>query len=176
MMIVKCERCGRYMPDIPKTNMCNKCIIFILNQYYGKKVVLPTELKDSLAKESEEYMKNTFGPSVYVDTDSVVYKEETCKTCDGTKKVFETYDDAGNIIYKNCEACSNNVEKEWYYNAGDVECIDGIKSAIGQLKGTEAFYTGNIIKYIWRWKHKNGVEDLKKAKTYLEWLIEEVDK
>ena len=30
---------------------------------------------------------------------------------------------------------------------------------------------GNIIKYIWRWRDKGGVEDLRKASVYLDWLI-----
>jgi len=35
------------------------------------------------------------------------------------------------------------------------------------------FCEGNVIKYVCRWKKKNGIEDLIKAKTYLEALIEE---
>lgn len=31
------------------------------------------------------------------------------------------------------------------------------------LTGVEAFDTGNALKYLWRWKRKNGVEDLNKA-------------
>lgn len=38
------------------------------------------------------------------------------------------------------------------------------------------FLEGNIIKYISRYRDKNGVEDLKKAKNYLERLIKKVDK
>ena len=34
------------------------------------------------------------------------------------------------------------------------------------------FFEGNVIKYITRWKHKNGLEDLYKAKAYLDRLIE----
>ncbi len=34
------------------------------------------------------------------------------------------------------------------------------------------FFEGNILKYITRWKHKNGIEDLLKAKQYLDRLIE----
>jgi hypothetical protein len=34
------------------------------------------------------------------------------------------------------------------------------------------FFEGNIIKYVTRWKEKNGIEDLKKAKHYIEKLIE----
>jgi hypothetical protein len=35
----------------------------------------------------------------------------------------------------------------------------------------EAVCTGNALKYLWRWKKKNGVEDLKKAQWYLNKLI-----
>ena len=34
-----------------------------------------------------------------------------------------------------------------------------------------SFFEGNIIKYVSRWKEKNGIEDLKKAKQYLDRLI-----
>ncbi|WP_458098594.1 DUF3310 domain-containing protein [Roseomonas sp. WA12] len=36
------------------------------------------------------------------------------------------------------------------------------------------FLVGNVIKYVLRYDAKNGVEDLRKAKQYLEWLIEDV--
>ena len=34
------------------------------------------------------------------------------------------------------------------------------------------FFEGNIVKYVTRWKHKSGIEDLYKAKQYLDKLIE----
>ena len=33
------------------------------------------------------------------------------------------------------------------------------------------FFEGNVIKYVTRWRHKNGIEDLYKAKQYLDRLI-----
>lgn len=62
-----------------------------------------------------------------------------------------------------------------YQSETGLEVIDVIKAYTSDLKGIEATDTGNIIKYICRWKHKNGVEDLKKAKWYLEHLIKEVE-
>ena len=44
-----------------------------------------------------------------------------------------------------------------------IECIDAVESM--------SFVEGNIIKYVWRHKDKNGVEDLKKARWYIDWLI-----
>ena len=56
-----------------------------------------------------------------------------------------------------------------------IECIDAIRVVTSGLSGFEAYCTGTILKYLWRWKHKNGLEDLKKAEVYLRWLIEEVE-
>ena len=60
-----------------------------------------------------------------------------------------------------------------HYTAGKVECIDALESATTGLHGIEAVCTANAIKYLWRWKQKNGVEDLQKAKWYIERLIKE---
>lgn len=58
-----------------------------------------------------------------------------------------------------------------HYTNGKVECIDAIESATAELVGIEAVCVGNVIKYVWRFKMKNGTEDLMKAKWYLERLI-----
>jgi hypothetical protein len=60
-----------------------------------------------------------------------------------------------------------------HYNQGGIECIDAIKAATVGLNGFEGFCAGNAIKYLFRWKHKNGVEDLKKCQWYVDRLIEE---
>lgn len=60
-----------------------------------------------------------------------------------------------------------------HYKQGAVECIDAIKAATGD--GFTGYLTGNILKYVWRWKHKNGIEDLRKARWYLDRLIKELD-
>lgn len=62
-----------------------------------------------------------------------------------------------------------------HYNQSKIECIDAIEAAIEKLTGGEAFCTGNVIKYMWRWKEKNGSEDLKKAQWYLNRLIQKTE-
>lgn len=62
------------------------------------------------------------------------------------------------------------VNKPKHYQ-GKVECIDAIESAIGELNGMEAMCTGNAIKYLYRWKQKGGLEDLRKAKWYIDKII-----
>ena len=61
-----------------------------------------------------------------------------------------------------------------HYKTGGLECIDVIDQLTAELSGTEAFYIANIWKYTWRWKQKNGVEDLKKARFYLDRLIDKL--
>ena len=61
-----------------------------------------------------------------------------------------------------------------HYTSGNIECIDAIKEAINGLVGIEAFCTANAIKYLWRWKRKNGAEDLEKAKWCIDRLITEL--
>jgi hypothetical protein len=60
-----------------------------------------------------------------------------------------------------------------HYTQGGIECIDAIKAATEGLDGFEGYCTGNAIKYLWRWKHKNGIEDLKKADWYIRKLANE---
>ncbi len=76
--------------------------------------------------------------------------------------------------YTGSKAVKDNVNHPSHYTQGAIECIDAIKEAVKGLLGIEAVCTANIIKYVWRWKFKNGVEDLHKARWYLDRLIDEV--
>ena len=69
----------------------------------------------------------------------------------------------------------DNVNHPDHYCKGGIECKDAIKAAVTGLEGFEAVCVGNAIKYLWRWKYKNGAEDLRKAKKYLDMLLEEVE-
>lgn len=64
---------------------------------------------------------------------------------------------------------------EHYQTSKGLETIDVIEAFTEDLTGMEAVCTANALKYICRWKKKNGVQDLKKAKWYLEKLIEKLD-
>ena len=49
-----------------------------------------------------------------------------------------------------------------HYNQGGIECIDAIRESM-KPEGFQDFCKGNVMKYIWRWREKGGIEDLKKA-------------
>lgn len=60
-----------------------------------------------------------------------------------------------------------------HYTSGGIECIDCIKAALGE--NFMGFLIGNVIKYTYRYKDKNGIEDLRKGMKYLEWAIQELE-
>ena len=69
------------------------------------------------------------------------------------------------------DAIHDPVNSPSHYCKGEgIECIDAIAAATGN--GFQYYLQGNIIKYLWRYRYKNGVEDLKKAQWYLTKLIE----
>ena len=78
---------------------------------------------------------------------------------------------AANLAWANGQ--TDMVNSPPHYNQAGVECIDAIRAATDE--GYQYYLQGNIIKYLWRYRYKNGVQDLEKAKWYLEKLIEEID-
>ena len=68
---------------------------------------------------------------------------------------------------------NNTVEHPSHYTAGKFETIEIIRDQVQDIK---SYLHGNCIKYLSRYRYKNGVEDLKKCKQYLEWLILECEK
>ena len=74
---------------------------------------------------------------------------------------------------------SDNIEMEdmvnspAHYNKAGIETIDAIQAMTGD--GFKFYLQGNIMKYLWRYMYKNGVEDLKKAEWYLKKLIKNYD-
>lgn len=94
---------------------------------------------------------------------------------------------------KECKTCISNandttsIPSQWigkketvnhpshYQSKSGLEAIDVIEAFCDELNGIEAFCTGNALKYLCRWKSKNGIEDLKKAQWYINRLIEHVE-
>ena len=68
------------------------------------------------------------------------------------------------------EPTNDAVQHPPHYTHGGIECIEAIRASM-TADGFCDYCKGNIIKYIWRWRDKGGVEDLHKASVYLDWLI-----
>ena len=52
-----------------------------------------------------------------------------------------------------------------HYNQGTIECIDAIEAMLSQEEFV-GYLRGNSLKYRWRFRYKNGIEDLRKAEWY----------
>jgi hypothetical protein len=63
-----------------------------------------------------------------------------------------------------------------HYRQGGIEAIDAIKAAVTTAPPVQAVFVANILKYVWRYREKNGKQDLMKARWYLDELIKEVSK
>ena len=70
-----------------------------------------------------------------------------------------------------------------HYASGSIECIDAMKAMTNQGRNTKVIISPHvsylwqvIFKYIWRWAYKDKpIEDLKKARFYLDRMIQEVE-
>lgn len=65
----------------------------------------------------------------------------------------------------------DNVNHPKHYETGKFECIDVMKETQG-IEATMDFCVCNALKYIYRHRNKNGVEDIEKANWYLKKYIE----
>ena len=86
--------------------------------------------------------------------------------------------DHNNIISKEITEFENllksklndNINSPSHYTQGGIETIDYIQSKLTHEQ-FEGYLAGNILKYVSRYPHKNGIEDLKKAGWYLDKLV-----
>ena len=127
------------------------------------------ELKNAYDKETAEFTDNyscVFNAMDNKMLDKIYgwYKELDQVTCEN---------DEGNCCNK--ESNVDMVNHPSHYTQGGIECIDCIKSAIVGKVGIEAFCVGNAIKYLFRYEEKNGIEDVKKARWYIDRLIRELE-
>lgn len=65
----------------------------------------------------------------------------------------------------------NDAIKPNHYKQGKLTCDEICESMCTNREGIEAAYVFNIIKYIYRYNMKNGIEDVCKAREYCDFLI-----
>tara|TARA_A100001391_G_scaffold182770_2_gene149539 strand:+ start:767 stop:1072 length:306 start_codon:yes stop_codon:yes gene_type:complete len=97
-----------------------------------------------------------------------------------SESIRKRYKEVGDIVRKQAQEQSDHkqtldmVNSPPHYNNSGIECIEAIKAMTD--KGFQYYLQGNIMKYLWRYRYKNGVEDLEKAQWYLNELIDELKK
>lgn len=69
----------------------------------------------------------------------------------------------------------DSVNHPQHYASGGIECIDAIRASM-TAEEFQGYCKGNCLKYLWRYRQKNGAEDIEKAAVYLGWLRESVAK
>lgn len=69
---------------------------------------------------------------------------------------------------------NDEIHKPRHYTAGDIECIDALKAAL-TAEEFRGFLKGNIIKYTWRERFKDGFTSMQKALWYTKRLIREME-
>lgn len=131
---------------------------------FKKETVIVIEYDINLGFASKGYCER-----FYIDTPIQKYKATR-------GKVTKCHDDAANVA-KAMSAIGVSMENEnndkinnpAHYTVGGIETLDYIKA---KVKDYPSYAAGNILKYVSRYEHKNGIEDLKKAQFYLNDLIE----
>jgi phosphoribosylformimino-5-aminoimidazole carboxamide ribonucleotide (ProFAR) isomerase len=84
---------------------------------------------------------------------------------------FRLYDKVvDGIKTEEYQAVKDVVNNPSHYTQGGIECIDAIRAALGP-DGFESYCVGNALKYLWRYKHKNGIEDIRKAHQYIKFIL-----
>jgi hypothetical protein len=73
---------------------------------------------------------------------------------------------------------SDLVNNPPHYNAAGIECIDAMEAMVqgANVPAHESYCWQNAFKYLWRFPYKNGLEDLQKARWYIDRLISHLER
>ena len=95
---------------------------------------------------------------------------------DGVYRVINDNNDFAIIEWNAVpEYAEDTVNHPSHYNYGEIETIDFIEQVTKHYNPNVAYHIGNAIKYLARSPHKNGKEDVEKAKWYIERAFEQWD-
>ena len=171
-----CSNCP-FWEQYKRINVCT------LSQFYNVKIAVGLEDKLKRISEAPEQKPLVARENVKATTTLYVKSplsaeefEKQLKALLPQKLVLEPLPKEDRAIKMPESSKHDNVNCPKHYCKGGVESIAFVKAAVSNLSGFEAVCVANIIKYMWRYKEKNGLEDVMKAAKYLEWLQEEVGK
>lgn len=123
-------------------------------------------------EDGVSYGTLSYAEDNYPDTPIEKYKvkqDEVAKWFDGAANAMKAFASNGVSMKKQN---TDNVNNPSHYTAGGIETLDYIKAKVSDYP---SYAVGNILKYVSRYEHKNGIEDLKKARFYLNDLIKELE-
>lgn len=170
-----CKDCG--FRDI--YNCKEVCLLDLLHRDSVAESVR-AKLKDMKEKQEEHSVppknvevKTTFYAKAPISAEEL---EKQLKALLPKKLVLEPLPKEDRAIKMPESSKHDNVNCPKHYCKSGLECIDVIRAAVSNLPPFEAVCVANIIKYAWRYKDKNGLEDVKKAAKYLQLLQEEMKK
>ena len=99
----------------------------------------------------------------------------TCEFCEnGCAEGYTLRYVDGCSGYRSLNA-DDHVHHPNHYTQGGIESIQAIEASMSP-SGFQDYCKGNVMKYLWRWRDKGGIEDLEKAAVYLNWMIESAKK
>ncbi|EGM8709796.1 DUF3310 domain-containing protein [Listeria monocytogenes] len=120
-------------------------------------------------EEGVSYGTLSYAEDNYPDTPIEKYKAKKTETTDPVEEFATAWNRKMKDYLIKFKDASDNVNNPAHYTAGGIETLDYIKA---KVKDYPSYVAGNILKYVSRYEHKNGIEDLKKAQFYLNDLIE----
>ena len=127
---------------------------------------------------------STFKNHFVIPESDINFEDSKCDGVEPGQEESMTYDEYLNLSDDSkCDGVEPDVEvyfesdlidNQIHYTVNGIQPIQIMKANMTKEE-YRGFLEGNILKYPLRYKHKNGLEDLKKAKTYLTWLIEDIE-
>ena len=144
------------------------CVILDLEKRKGEIIMaeLPNGFYFKVRGMNNEHWAGKVGPRFYVKfSDGSV----NTRTEDYVRNAVRT--GKWTILH---DKKTDEIESPSHYQ-GKFEVIEIIEQLTEGMEGSKAYKLGNVIKYIFRHEKKGGITDLKKAKRYLDWVIEEGD-
>lgn len=133
----------------------------------GFEVIDEPTIGEIVAKHSEDDTP-TAAEAVEKHGEDVKPKRRTLGASNPTEDMTE-------YVEKYLEAVKPDpVNRPAHYTSSGIECIDAMQAAFG-AEAVKDFCLCNAFKYLWRHRNKNGVEDLKKCRWYLNRLIREME-
>ena len=156
------------------------------NPVPGKKVIFKTERwfeKHARLSDELDWSESGLGAIVeYEVVDNLQSRVNDANLGDALKEIFreDTYGaNKDQFAHLNdlplVSEKYDTVQRPAHYNQSGIECIDAIAASMTPVE-FQAYLKGNVQKYLWRYQHKNGVEDCRKAQWYLDRLVKELSK